>query len=244
MDVAQQVLIPMAGRGSRFEHIYDLPKPLIDVYGKPMIQQAVETLAIPGNYIFVVLQEHLNRFSYLEDLLLSLNSKVDIIVTQEITQGPASTCLLAKDLINNSSPLLIANCDQVMCWDSVAFLEACTTERIDGMIVTYTSVDPKNSFVEMTTHGVIKRVVEKIPVSNEATVGLYWWKQGQDFVRSAESMIQKNERYNNEYYVGPAYNQLINEDMKIVKSYHVDNPFLIGTPADLNIYLENVASLT
>lgn len=191
MDVAQQVLIPMAGRGSRFEHVYDLPKPLIDVHGRPMIQKAVETLNIPGKYIFVVLQDHLNRFPYLESLLLSLNRQVDIVVTKQITQGPASTCLLAKNLIDNSSPLLIANCDQVMCWDSKAFLEACTGKTVDGVIVTYTSADPKNSFVETNPDGVIKRIVEKIPISDKATVGLYWWKRGRDFVHSAECMIQK-----------------------------------------------------
>jgi len=242
MDIVQQVLIPMAGGGSRFKNTHDLPKPLIEVYGKPMIQQAVETLGIPGKYIFVVLQNHLNRFPYLETLLLSLKHQVDIVVAEKITEGPASTCLLAKDLINNDLPLLIANCDQIMCWDAKHFLDTCAVEKTDGMIVTYTSVDPKNSFVELNKDGLIKKVVEKVAVSDKATVGLYWWRQGQDFVRSAEKMIQKNERYNNEYYVGPVYNQLMSEDMKIVKFYHVDNPFLIGTPSDLNVYLKEDAA--
>ena len=233
------IVIPMAGQGKRFFKAgYFLPKPLIDVQGQTMIQRAVQGLDIEGEYIFIVLQEHLEKFPHLESLLLSLSSNSKIIVSKSVTDGPARTCLLAKHLINNDQPLLIANCDQVMNWDGEAFQEFCQSSPAQGVIATYNSEHPKNSFIEFDSDNNVTKVIEKVPVSNVATVGIYWWKKGRYFVESASSMIELNETYNNEFYVGPAYNHLLKRQEFSIECYHVEKPFLIGTPEDLERYIQ------
>ena len=230
----------MAGRGVRFVKAgyKTLPKPLIELNGHPMIWHAVKTLDAPGNYIFVVLKEHLANFPQLEPLLLSLAENVKIITTEYTTEGPASSCLLAKNLINNNSPLLIANCDQIMQWNFKEFLKFCHDGGADGVIVTYTSSHKKNSFIKTDNNNNVVEVKEKIPISNIATIGIYWWRKGRFFVDSSLSMIKQNERYNNEFYVGPAYNQIL-KNSRLVSYYHVAEPFLIGTPEDLEKYLRS-----
>jgi len=235
------IVIPMAGQGIRFSRAgYDIPKPLIDVQGQAMIQKAVESLDVPGKYIFVVLQEHLDKFPYLESLLLSLVPNSEVIITKQITDGPARTCLLAKRLIDNDHPLLIANCDQIMNWDGREFLKFCQSTPSQGIIATYNSDHPKNSFVQFDKNGNVTGIIEKVPISNIATIGIYWWMKGKYFVEAAASMIALNETYNNEFYVGPAYNQLLKKNGFTVSCYHVEQPFLVGTPEDLERYLQAV----
>lgn len=232
------IVIPMAGKGSRFsKSSHVLPKPLVDVEGQPMIQAAVRSLNIPGKYIFIILKNHLENYPQLESLLLSLAKNVDIIVTESVTDGPARSCLLSQHLINNDTPLLIVNCDQIMDWNSTEFLNFCQPGHAEGVIVTYKSLDPKNSFIQLDNNNRVIGVIEKIPVSNTATVGIYWWKKGKHFVESALSMIEKKEMYNNEFYVGPAYNQLLKNPDFTVSCYQVKDPFLIGTSEDLEKYL-------
>lgn len=232
------ILIPMCGLGSRFlNNGYSLPKPLINVNGEPMIKKAIQSLGLKGNYIFIILNEHVRRYPYFQTLLLSLVDNAKIIVIDSVTEGPASTCLFAKDLIDNDVPLLIANCDQIMHWDQKDFTQTCHSSLEQGIIVTYSSTDPKNSFIQFSKTNEIIAVIEKIPVSNVATVGLYFWKKGKYFVESAIKMIALAEKYNNEYYVGPAYNQLLKQPGFKVACYHVADPVLIGTPEDLQRYL-------
>ena len=233
------IIIPMAGQGIRFSKVgYSLPKPLIDVQGKPMIQRAVESLDIPGKYIFIALQDHLREFPSLEPLLLSLSPHSEIVVAKSITDGPARTCLLAEHLINNDQPLLIANCDQIMNWNGKDFLKFCQSSATQGVIPTYESNHPKNSFIQFDLNKNIVKIIEKVPVSNVATIGLYWWQKGRYFVESASAMIASKETYNNEFYVGPAYNHLLKNQSFKVSYYHVENPFLIGTPEDLERYMQ------
>lgn len=223
-----QILIPMAGRGQRFNR-YPSPKPLIDVHGKPMILKVLENIGLSGNYIFLVLKDHLD--------LLKPILPGKIITVDTVTEGAACTCLLAKDLINNDMPLLIANCDQIMEWDSDRFM-CYASGDMDGCILTYTSNSPKNSFAKVNRWGIVTRVAEKQVISDIATCGVYYWSRGSYMVDSCEKMIAKNIRCNNEFYLCPSYNEMI-EDGLIVKVWHVDKHWPIGTPEDLEFYLEN-----
>ena len=116
------VLIPMAGRGKRFEDTgYSFPKPLIDVNGKPMIQVVVENLNFSGKHIFICQDEHVKKFA-IKDLMNLIKPDSEIISINKITQGAAETVLLAKDLINNNDELIIANSDQWIDWNNQHFL--------------------------------------------------------------------------------------------------------------------------
>jgi len=232
------VLIPMAGAGSRFSQAgYTFPKPLIEVNGKPMIQVVVENLNIEAHYIFLVQKEHYQKYN-LKQLLSLISPNCDIVQVDGITEGAACTTLLAKELINSSDPLLIANSDQYVEWNSNECLYAFTADEIDGGIVSFKATHPKWSFAKVGSDGFVEQVAEKNPISDDATVGIYYWKQGSDYVKYAEDMISKNIRTNNEFYVCPVFNQAI-QDGKKIKIKQIGKMWGIGTPEDLDYFLKN-----
>ena len=237
-DNKMNVLIPMAGAGSRFQQAgYTFPKPLIDVKGKPMIQVVVENLGIDANFIFVVQKEHREKYNL--DTLLNLiapNSKV--VEVDGLTEGAACTALLAKEYIDNDNPLFFANSDQFVEWDSTEFMYKMNETDADGGIVSFRATHPKWSFAKVDENGLVTEVAEKNPISDIATVGYYYWKKGSDFVKYAEEMIEKDIRVNNEFYVCPVFNQAI-EDGKQIRTFDIPKMWGLGTPEDLKYYLEN-----
>jgi len=234
------VLIPMAGAGKRFEEMgYSFPKPLVDVDGKPMIQLVVESLNIDAKYIYVVQKEHYEKYN-LKHLLNLISPNCKIIQIDEMTEGAACTTLLAEKYINNDEPLLMANSDQYLDWNSNEFMYSMIADDIDGGILTFTATHPKWSFAKLNKDGFVERVAEKDPISNIATVGVYFWTRGSDYVKYAKQMIEKDIRTNNEFYVCPVYNQGI-EDGKKIKTYHIDRKQMwgLGTPEDLERFISD-----
>ncbi len=232
----------MAGRGSRFQKEgYTLPKPLIPVLGKPMIQVVINNLRPkePHRFIFICLQEHLEKYSVDEKLKLWAGKGTEIVTVHQVTEGAACTVLLAKELINSDETLMIANSDQWVDIDINDYLDKMNRENADGLIMTMWANDPKWSFVRFDKKNEIIEVVEKEVVSNEATVGIYNYKHGKDFVRAAEQMIEKNFRVNGEFYVAPAYNEMIREGKKLIV-YNIgkeaDGMYGLGIPADLKLF--------
>ena len=232
------VLIPMAGAGSRFANAgYTFPKPIIDVNGKPMIQVVVENLGLDANYIFVVQKEHREKYN-LDTMLNLIAPNCKIVEADGITEGAACTALLAKDYINDDNPLFFANSDQFVEWDPLEFMYQMQERNADGGIVTFKATHPKWSFAKVDDRGIVTEVAEKKPISDNATVGYYYWKHGSDFVKYAEDMIDKDIRVNNEFYVCPVFNQAI-EDEKTIRIYEASGMWGLGTPEDLNHYLTN-----
>ena len=233
------VLIPMAGAGSRFEQAgYTFPKPLIEVDGKPMIQVVVENLNIDAKHIFIVQKEHYEKFNLKYLLNLITDGNCEIVQVDGITEGAACTTLLAKQFIDNNEPLVMANSDQFLEWDSNEFMYSMVADNVDGGIVSFEATHPKWSFAKLGEDGFVTEVAEKKPISNIATVGVYYWKKGSDYVKYAEQMIDKDIRTNNEFYVCPVYNEAIGDDKKI-KVFPIDKMWGLGTPEDLKNYLEN-----
>ncbi len=226
----------MAGMGSRFAQAgYTFPKPLIEVRGKPMISKVVESLNLQGKYIFLVQKSHYEKFG-LFDLLNLISPGCEIIQIDGVTEGAACTALLAKDFINNDENLIIANSDQYIKWNSLETISSFND--YDGGILTFKSIHPKHSFVKINSEGFVTEVAEKKPISSDATVGIYHWKKGRDFVKYAEKMIDKNIRTNNEFYICPTYNEAILEGLKI-KTSLVDEMWGMGTPEELTNFLNN-----
>ena len=237
-DKKMNVLIPMAGAGSRFQQAgYTFPKPLIDVKGKPMIQLVVENLGIDANFIFVVQKEHREKYN-LDTLLNLIAPNCKIVEVDGMTEGAACTALLAKEHIDNDNPLFFANSDQFVEWDSTEFMYKMNETDADGGIVSFRATHPKWSFAKVDENGIVTEVAEKNPISDIATVGYYYWKKGSDFVKYAEDMIEKDIRVNNEFYVCPVFNQAI-EDGKEIRTFDIPKMWGLGTPEDLKYYLEN-----
>lgn len=226
----------MAGAGSRFEKAgYTFPKPLIEVKGQPMIAKVVENLNLQGQYIFLVQKNHYEKYD-LKGLLNMIAPGCEIVQIEGLTEGAACTVLKAKEFINNDKPLIIANSDQWIKWNSFETISSFNHKDSDGGILTFKSVHPKHSFAKVDGDGWVTEVAEKNPISNDATVGIYHWKQGSDFVKYAEQMIEKNIRTNNEFYVCPVFNEAI-QDGKKIKASLVDEMWGMGTPEELNNFL-------
>ena len=232
------VLIPMAGAGSRFAQAgYTFPKPLIQVNEKPMIQVVVDNLALDAHFIFVVQKEH--RIKYNIDTMLDLIAHNSTVVEVDgLTEGAACTALLARDIIDNDAPLFFANSDQYVEWDPIEFMYNMQETQADGGIVTFKATHPKWSFAKVDENGFVTEVAEKNPISDNATVGYYYWKHGSDFVKYADQMIANDSRVNNEFYVCPVFNEAITDGKK-VRIYEADDMWGLGTPEDLEYYLKN-----
>ena len=237
-DENLNVIIPMAGAGSRFKAAgYTFPKPIIDVMGKPMIQLVVESLNVKANFIYIVQKEHREKYN-LDALLGLITPNCKIVEVNGLTEGAACTLLLAKEHINNGNPILISNSDQYIEWDSNEFFYKMNESDADGGIVTFKATHPKWSFAKLDKLNNITEVAEKKPISDNATAGFYYWKKGSDFVDYAEQMIEKNIRVNNEFYTCPVYNEAI-QDKKIIKNFKIEKMWGLGTPEDLSYYIEH-----
>lgn len=240
------IVIPMAGRGSRFaKEGYAMPKPLIDVHGKPMIEVVTNNIRpkCEHKFIYLCLQEHLEKYN-LENRLKEMSPNCIVVPVNQVTEGAACAVLLAEKYIDNEDMLMMANSDQYVDIDINEYIQAM--DDSDGLIMTMYADDPKWSFIKYDERKYVTMVREKEVISNEATVGIYNFKRGSDFVQYAYRMIDKNIRVNNEFYVAPVYNEMI-EDGKKVKFYNIgrenDGMYGLGIPSDLEKFLENPVSL-
>jgi HAD superfamily hydrolase (TIGR01509 family) len=233
------IVIPMAGRGSRFlTENYTVPKPLIDIRGKPMIQHVVENLNIDGNYIFIIQKEHEKLYGVTK-ILKTIVPECKVIQTDGVTEGAACTVLLAREYIDNDIPLLLSNSDQYLEWDSNEFLYTAEADGVDGCISTFHSDSTKWSYIKLDDRGnFVNEVREKEVISNDATTGIYYWKRGSDFVKYADEMISSNIRVNNEFYLCPVYNNAISDNKKITAK-RCTKMWGLGVPEDLEYFLKN-----
>jgi HAD superfamily hydrolase (TIGR01509 family) len=235
------VIIPMAGKGSRFSIAgYTFPKPLIDVKGKPMIQLVIESLQIDpinSKYIYIVQKDHYEKYN-LKHLLNLLTPNCEIVQIDTITEGAACTCLLAEPYLDPDLPVLLANSDQYIEWDANEFMYSMESDGIDGGLLCFESTHPKFSFAKVGENGFVTEVAEKKVISNMASTGIYYFKKGSEFLKYTKQMIEKNIRVKNEFYVCPIYNQFI-EDGKNIKVMKCKRMVCLGTPEDLEQFLRN-----
>lgn len=236
------IVIPMAGAGSRFaKNGYKDPKPLIPVHGVPMIKLVIDNLrpSVPHRFIFVCQNVHIAAYG-LDEKLASWAPGSVMIGIDGVTDGAACTVLKAKQYIDNDDSLMIANSDQYVDVDINAYLAQMAQRGLDGIIMTMEADDPKWSFVGLDEDGGVTRVVEKEVISSEATVGIYNFVRGRDFVAAAEAMIAAEERVNGEFYVAPVYNRQIKVGGK-VGIYNIGKDrkgmYGLGIPADLEDFL-------
>ena len=234
------IVIPMAGAGSRFAVAgFADPKPLIPIHGVPMIRLVIENLRPAGvdhRFIFIVRSEHVERYRLTEQLAEWAPGSV-VIPLDALTDGAARTVLAARSVIDCEDPLMIANSDQYVEVDIDDYLAHASD--VDGLIMTMTADDPKWSFARLDEQNNVVEVVEKTVVSNQATVGIYNFARGSDFVWAADEMIRQKKQTNGEYYVAPAYNELVARG-QVVRTYSIgteaDGMYGLGIPSDLALF--------
>jgi len=237
------IVVPMAGRGSRFaKEGFTDPKPLIELSDKRMIQVVINNLKpnVPHRFIFICQQEHVQQYK-LDVLLNKWAPGCEVVAIDGITEGAACTVLCAEKLINNDEPLMIANSDQWVDVDINSYLNLMDEDNLDGLIMTMKATDPKWSYVELDNGKQVIRVVEKVVVSDEATVGIYNYKKGSTFCKYAKVMLDRNERSNGEFYVAPVYTYMYENESAKIGIYNVgeeaNGMYGLGIPSDLNLFL-------
>lgn len=235
------VVIPMAGQGSRFVNAgYQTPKPFIEVNGTTLIELVLENLRLnDARYILLARTEHLESQSSVIKRIQD-NFNVLFVPVDKLTEGAACTVLHAHRLINNDSPLLLANSDQYVDASISKYVNDCHIRNLDGSILTFLDPvrDPKWSFARLDSNQLVAEVKEKSAISEYATVGLYYFSQGRFFVDAAIDMLTTNDRVNNEFYTCPVYNYCIAAGQRI-GIYNIDATSMhgLGTPEDLNRFI-------
>lgn len=235
------ILIPMAGAGTRFAKAgYVDPKPFIDVDGMPMIGRVLQNLAIEGaRYLLVAQRAHVAAYPQ-QVLALQACYPITVVPVDGMTEGTACTVLHARQMINDDMPLLIANSDQWVDFSLSDFLVDAQARQLDGAIVTFHDVERNNkwSFARTDASGLVVEVKEKEAISDQATVGIYYFARGADFVDAAIEMLLKRDRVNGEYYTCPVYNYLIRNGKRVgVYPIAAEAMHGLGTPEDLQSYL-------
>lgn len=233
-----KIVVPMAGRGSRFAKAgYQVPKPWIEVYGHPMIEYVVKNItpSCSHKFIFICQQEHLKSYQA-QERLERMAPGCEVIAIDHVTEGAACTVLLAEKYIDHSDALMIANSDQFVDTDINTYLQKMGLH--DGLIMTMPAQDPKWSYIRYDANGYVTLVKEKEVISNQATVGIYNFKHGSDFVTYAHQMIEKDIRVNNEFYVAPVYNEMIEAGKKIIYADVGQRMYGTGTPEDLELFMQ------
>jgi UDP-N-acetylglucosamine diphosphorylase / glucose-1-phosphate thymidylyltransferase / UDP-N-acetylgalactosamine diphosphorylase / glucosamine-1-phosphate N-acetyltransferase / galactosamine-1-phosphate N-acetyltransferase len=229
------IVLPLAGAGSRFAEVgYTVPKPFIDVLGKPMIRRVMDNIGWSGKYYLLTQKAHKEVFA---GAMLGCDKEWQDIKLDGVTEGAACTVLKAKSFIDNCEMLTIANSDQVIDDENwlCGAIDHFFQQEADCGIVCFLYDNPAWSYAKVEKGRVVE-VAEKRVISNICTSGIYWFKHGEDFVRAAESMISKNIRTNNEFYVAPSINELILEGKKVVP-YMVNMMYGLGNPEDLATYI-------
>lgn len=231
------IIIPMAGEGTRVKST--VPKPLVEVVdGKPMIQTALESLNIDGHYCFIVRRYNNNDWNVaLRDSIRKTVGHAVVVEIDYLTQGPAISALHAPYIFFGETDLLVTNCDQIMHWDADKFIDFTKTTDARGIVVTYETQTPKNSYAlatsdeEYPTFDIVK---EKEVISKYSLNGIHWWRHGRDFANSIDNMIKTNDTVNGEFYVGPSYNYLAGK--KRIYDIPAEQHFAVGTLDDINLY--------
>ena len=236
-----RIVVPMAGEGSRFRvEGYNISKPFIPIQNKPMILWVLDNfkskypeLQSRIEYHLCVRSEYANQFNDLSGLIIHS--------IPNLTEGPACTVLHIKDYINDEYPILMANSDQYLEWDFDEFIEASLNPYYDGCISTFyqpDSNDLKWSYAKINENGIVTKVAEKEYISSNATTGIYFWKSARNFIKHAETMIHKNDRVKNEFYVGPVYNYAI-QDNNNIRILDCKKMWGLGVPADLKKFISD-----
>lgn len=238
------IVVPLAGRGSRFlqeahkNPEYRKPKPIINIAGKPMVEWATSSLPLRNDdrLIFIVRKEHVEE-ARIDDALREIYGKNIVIIVQDSPpQGAACTVLLAREYINNDDPLLITDSDHFIDGKTL-FKDIENNEKIDGMIPVFYANNSKWSFAKTDGDGYVIETAEKIQISRNANIGAYYFSKGRDFIWAAEEMIEENDKTNNEFYVAPVYNYLIRRG-KLIKLSRPRFVHGLGTPKDVEKFLD------
>ena len=242
------LILPMAGKGSRFEREgYLKPKPLLDVDNLPMILQAVNCLPESDNNVFMCLKEHIDNFN-IDTVLTEYYPNTKIIPIDTTTEGQACTCEIgiSEADVDLESPVLISACDNGVYYDSEKYLEMVNDESIDIIVWTFRNNQASKTnpnayaWLDVDENGFVKHVscknfIYDDPLKTHAIIGTMFFRKNKYFIDGLKKNYEENVRTNGEFYVDDVLNQNIKSGLK-VKVFEVKNYICWGTPNDYKTY--------
>jgi NDP-sugar pyrophosphorylase family protein len=245
MSPRLNLILPAAGLGSRFREVGETrPKPLIPVFGIPMIMWVLLNFDLNKNdKVWIISQRDHQLPENLSPFVGSLEFELEFIEIDGLTEGPASTVSLALAQIPDDESVVVANTDQYVFADTGSFLRKVLSGDSCGQILTMTATSNAWSYVGRDSDGAISEVIEKVEISNEATVGVYGWHKSNDAKLSFQDTFERNIRTNNEFYVAPTYNFLISQGKLIETNLVGDHGIAVhglGIPNDLESFHSNI----
>lgn len=238
-------IFPAAGKGERFQAAgLNTPKPLIQVHGVPLLIWAISNFQItPSDDVWIISQKKHNLARDLgESWFLKQRQNIKFIELNRFTDGPADTIYRIIDEIDKSKPVVIANTDQFVFEDFSQFINNTKSQKYSGVILTMSARGKKWSYIKRNSANDVSLIKEKEEISQEATVGIYGFKDGFTLKYALEEMFKKGEKVGNEFYVAPCYNCLI-ERNDLVKAFNIGEiEFAVrgtGTPEDLEEFIND-----
>lgn len=238
------LVLPAAGLGSRFRDVGELrPKPLIPVFDLPMIMWVLLNFPlISKDKVWIISQIKDCIPDAIRHLSSTLPFEVEFLEIDGLTEGPASTVYLVLKNLPDDEGLIVANTDQYVFSNLSPFVDLVRSNSCAGQILTMHARSNAWSYISRDSNGKIDRVIEKVEISNEATVGVYGWATVAIAKSAFEDTFQRNIRTNNEFYVAPTYNYLIAHGQR-VEAYlvgeHGKAVHGLGIPVDLQSFLRN-----
>ena len=237
------IIFPMGGLGSRLRNYGNKkPKPLVEVLGKTILEWSIKTIGIEGNIIFCCKTEHIEQFD-LEKKLKEIIPNCKIVSINYQTEGAVQTILEAENMINTNEELLISDIDHFLIWDTTLFKKIIDEKKPDSCVMVFPEpqFSKKMSYVKVNKNGYVTESAEKIPISNIGTAGIHYFKKGSDFVYYGKKMIKENIKFNNEYYVTPIYNLLVQENKKII-TFPIIKMWALGNPDELELFIKEYSN--
>ena len=237
-------VIPMAGKSSRFFRAgFKIPKYLIEIKGKTLLEYSLESLPISPNdeVIFIALYDHELEFNITKIIKTKFeNKRIRIILIREETRGQSETVMFARKYVPELEDLVIFNIDTSFLSESLGEKLQVSDKKCDGILGSFynSSEEDHWSFAVLDKKGKVTKVAEKEKISNYALTGLYHFSKSKDFFEVAESNIRKNKLFKNEFYIAPLYNDLILNG-KVFELDIVDKFYPLGTPKEVSTFEKN-----
>ena len=230
-----RIVVPMGGEGRQFaERGYTFPKPLVEIAGQPLCELVIRNLTPlqPHQFVFICRAEHVQKYA-LGDVLRLVAPGCQIVTMSKPTAGALCSVLLGLEHLQHGDELVIANADQWIDVPIDRFIAAARHAGWDGGIMTFPNTHPRWSYARIEGDQVVT-VAEKQPISRNATVGIYYFKRGTEFVQAAERMLLKNASVGGEFYVAPVFNEFILQG-KRVGHFPIESGQMhgLGTPEEV-----------
>lgn len=233
------IVIPMAGAGSRFQIAgYDVPKPFIEFNGKMMVEHVLSSFRNINASFILVLQEKFLIEQKVQLEKLKNNYKLDFVTVPKLTMGAAITALAAHKKINPEYDILFVDSDNIFDKKDISdFLAYVRGKNLSGALLTFNSDKHCFSYAQVDAKGYLVKTREKEVISNHAICGVYYFKNLEQFKDSVIDLVVESDLSKGEFYMSNVYNHLLKITDKI-GVYDIKHFDCVGTPEQLDEYIK------